>query len=668
MAFRTWAKALSATVGVGALVGASELGMAYGLGVVRLTRVVDVTTRDQWTAQLAWVVWFPMIAAAAGALAGAALLRRWSPSTRIGVRAEVALSFAAALGAAVIVPLTMQPARTARIAGVDPVVVIAIGTGIGALVGVFAAWAALAQRVARWSLATVTAAIWIVALVSVAPSLAPSDPLPAVRLGVLDLAALPTDRTALATMPALALLIGLTLGILARRRGLSMLTIALAGLPGPALLTVAYLIAGPGSGADHYQMTPYWAAMTATGAGVLGSVLAAVLRRPPADEEDPQPATATTPSTEAPAGGASSPSAGTSSSSAGVSAPSASSAGGPAPTGPASSGPQAAPAPSGSPAVAPTPSGRPTSTPSGRPTSSPSGQPAGAPSGRPASSPSAGPVPSPSDPIAAAVGGPGRQSPTPRPVDTGVIDLSQSPRPADTGAHGYPPATGQAHGYPPATGQAPTDPSGFPALGGHSRPRTDEPAPVTPPPAPRRRGSVADAFRGRTGEFPVRGQHPTQHPAQRPAPQGRPGQPLTPEPPRVSAPIPEPRVSAPITQPEPRLSAPITQPEPRISAPISQPEPRISAPISQSEPRISAPVPAQEPRISAPATTQEPRISAPATTQEPRISAPIPGPDGTVPEPPGPAQPESKGLFGRGRRKAARKEEDYADWVSGLGK
>ena len=57
------------------------------------------------------------------------------------------------------------------------------------------------------------------------------------------------------------------------------LTIALAGLPGPALLTLAYLIAGPGSGAARYQLVPYWAAMTATGAGVLGSVLAAVVRR-----------------------------------------------------------------------------------------------------------------------------------------------------------------------------------------------------------------------------------------------------------------------------------------------------------------------------------------------------------------------------------------------------
>ncbi|WP_051167314.1 hypothetical protein [Actinoplanes sp. N902-109] len=299
MAFRTWVKAFFATLGVGALTAAGELGMAYGLGIVRLTRVVDVTARDQWTAQLAWVTWFPMVAAVVGAVAGARMLRRWAPGSRGGVGTELALSFAAAIGAAAVVPLTMQPARTAQVAGVDAVVVIAICTGIGALVGVFAAWGALAQAVARWSLAAMSIVIGVLALVSVAPSLAPSDPLPAVRLGVLDATFLPasvTQRTALATMPALALVIGVLLGWVARRRELPTLTIALAGLPGPALLTVAYLIAGPGSSDDRYQMTPYWAAMTATGAGVLGSVLAAVLRRPvvvedeePAGPDNPTP-------------------------------------------------------------------------------------------------------------------------------------------------------------------------------------------------------------------------------------------------------------------------------------------------------------------------------------------------------------------------------------------
>ncbi|MEU4220059.1 hypothetical protein, partial [Actinoplanes sp. NPDC026623] len=290
MAFRTWAKLLSATLGVAALAGASQLGVAYGLGIVRLTRVLDVTARDHWTAQLAWIAWFPMTAAVAGALAGVVLLRRWSPApARLRVGTELAISLAAAIGAGVVVPLTMQPARTAQVTGVDEVLVIAICAGLGALVGIFAAWAATAHAVARWSIVATGIAVWVIAVVSVAPSLAPSDPLPSVRLGVFDAAFLSsavTQRTALATMPALALLTGVVLGWIARRRGLPTLTIALAGLAGPALLTLAYLIAGPGAGDDRYQVVPYWAAMTAAGAGVLGSVLAAVVRRGPAPDDD----------------------------------------------------------------------------------------------------------------------------------------------------------------------------------------------------------------------------------------------------------------------------------------------------------------------------------------------------------------------------------------------
>ncbi len=276
MAFRTWAKLLGTTVGVAALAAASQLGLAYGLGIVRLTRIIEVTERDQWIVQLAWVAWIAMIAAAVGGIVGHTRL----PKTA-GTGMRILAAVAAGLGAAVVVPLTMQPARTAQVAGVNPVFVIGVCAGLGALAGMFAAYAALSRVVARWSLLTVGAVVWVLAIVSVAPSLAPADPLPDVRLGVFDpafLSSAVTQRTALFTMPAVALICGALLGWAARRRSLSLVDIALAGLPGPALLTVAYLIAGPGSGPDRYAVVPYWAAMTAAGAGVLGSVLVAVLR------------------------------------------------------------------------------------------------------------------------------------------------------------------------------------------------------------------------------------------------------------------------------------------------------------------------------------------------------------------------------------------------------
>src|SRR3982751_5792956 len=134
MAFRTWAKLLGATLGVGALAGASQLGLAYGLGILRLTRVVTVTTRDQWTAQLAWVAWYAMTAAVIGALVGRTLLAqarstaqaRNTAQARPGAGTRIALSLVAGIGGAVVVPLTMQPARTAQIDGVHPVFVIGV--------------------------------------------------------------------------------------------------------------------------------------------------------------------------------------------------------------------------------------------------------------------------------------------------------------------------------------------------------------------------------------------------------------------------------------------------------------------------------------------------------------------------------------------------------------
>ncbi|MFC3741347.1 hypothetical protein [Paractinoplanes deccanensis] len=280
MTFRTWAKLLGATFGVAALGGASQLGLAYGLGVLRFTRTVEVTARDEWIAQLAWVAWFAMTAAAIGAAVGRSQLPKRAPAGARFVPAVVA-----GFGAAAILPLTMQPARGLVVPGVDPVFVVGACAALGAAVGIFAAYAVLLSAVARWSVLTLTVATWLVALASVAPSLRQGQELPSARLGVLDLSVLPdkvTDQAALFTMPALALLCGLTIGLIARGRGLSTPAIALAGLPGPALLTIAYLIAGPGAGADRYQEVPYWAAMTAAGAGVFGSVLAAVLRRGPA--------------------------------------------------------------------------------------------------------------------------------------------------------------------------------------------------------------------------------------------------------------------------------------------------------------------------------------------------------------------------------------------------
>ena len=288
-------KLLATTAIAAAVVGAGQLGVAYGLSMVRLDQDIDVTASEQWTSQLAWVTWIAMSAAAIGAIVATGLRPRWRPQP-IGTGGALAIGLAAGLGSLAVLPLTMQPARSAQVAGVNEVFIIGVCATLGAAVGVFAAWAAAAKAVARWNLGTLTALVWLVALASVVPSLLPGRTPIEARLGVLEGRLIPAavaEHTPFVTMPLLALLSGLVLGWIARGRHKSTAAVALTGLAGPALLTMAYLVAGPGAEAG-FRLSPYWAAMTASGAGVLGSVLAAILRGAPSRASTSAPTTGTT--------------------------------------------------------------------------------------------------------------------------------------------------------------------------------------------------------------------------------------------------------------------------------------------------------------------------------------------------------------------------------------
>ncbi|MGN9776285.1 hypothetical protein ACTMS0_10980 [Micromonospora sp. H33] len=281
MAFRTWGKLLLTALGVSLLAGAGQLGIAFGLGVVRLTGVFTGGTVDQWPAQLAWVGWFAANAAVVGAVVTERLARRDGPLT--GTGRQLGVAGAAALGATVVAPLCMQPARAADLISVDPVWAVAICTVLGAVVGAGAALAVLVRPPLGWNMALVAGAVWLLALVSVVPSLAATGPLTTARLGVLEPAWLNTaaaQRLAMVILPLVALLAGAATSALARWRGHPPLIGGLTGVAGPVLLAFAYLTAGPGGGVDRYQTTPYYGALLAVAAGALGSAAAALLRWP----------------------------------------------------------------------------------------------------------------------------------------------------------------------------------------------------------------------------------------------------------------------------------------------------------------------------------------------------------------------------------------------------
>jgi hypothetical protein len=195
------------------------------------------------------------------------------------------LAVAAGTGALVVAPLSMQQARAAQlpIAG-SPALVAGLTAGLGAVAGILAATAVLSEGAVAWNVGIVAGLTWFTGLASLAPSLGPTDPLAYVRLGVPDLSSQAGEtgqRVAVLAMPVAALLIATAVAGLARWLGRPVVAVALSGLGGPALLAVAYLIAGPGVRNGHNdQAAPYWGSLIAVAAGLLGSVLVAVVRRP----------------------------------------------------------------------------------------------------------------------------------------------------------------------------------------------------------------------------------------------------------------------------------------------------------------------------------------------------------------------------------------------------
>ncbi|MFV2099887.1 hypothetical protein [Micromonospora sp. LOL_024] len=282
MAHRTSSRLLFTAFGVSLLAGAGQLGLAFGFGVVRLTGSFTGVSVNEWPAQLVWAGWFATNAAVVGAVLAERLVRPGGQLT--GTTRQLAVAGSAALGALVVAPLCMRPARGAELVSVDPVWAVAICAGLGAVIGGGAALAVLVRPPLGWNMAVVAAVVWLLALLSVLPSLGASGPLTPVRLGVLEpewLSADAAQQLALLILPTVALLFGAATAALARRRGQPPLVSVPTGAAGPVLVAFAYLAAGPGNASDRYQLTPYYGALVAVAVGALGSATAVLLPWPP---------------------------------------------------------------------------------------------------------------------------------------------------------------------------------------------------------------------------------------------------------------------------------------------------------------------------------------------------------------------------------------------------
>jgi hypothetical protein len=287
MAVRTWANTLGVGAGAGLLAGAGQLGIGYGLGILRWDQ--PFPTGDAWHAQLTWVAFFAGVAVVAGGYAGEWYARRSRLVPTLGVR--VALALVSAVGAAVILPLCIRPAGLAHPAeGGDPRLSVALTCVAGLLVGIIAAFAALTVPAVSGSVVATVLWMWIAALVSAAYTLGGGASWATARLGLFPGRGIWVPLALFAP----AVLIGLAVAAIARFGGSDTRAVGASGATGPALVGLAYLIAGPGSGSGG---SAYRWALVAIAAGGAVSVLVAVARRPvrtatPAPAPAPAPALA----------------------------------------------------------------------------------------------------------------------------------------------------------------------------------------------------------------------------------------------------------------------------------------------------------------------------------------------------------------------------------------
>src|SRR2546423_4929533 len=168
MAVRTWANTLGVGAGAGLLAGAGQLGIGYGLGILRWDQ--PFPPGEPWHAQLTWLAFFAGVAVVAGGYAAEWYARRSRLVPTLGVR--VALALVSAVGAAVILPLTIRPAGLAHPAeGGDPRLSVALTGVAGLLIGVIAAFAALSVPAVSGSVVATLLWMWIAALISSAYAL-----------------------------------------------------------------------------------------------------------------------------------------------------------------------------------------------------------------------------------------------------------------------------------------------------------------------------------------------------------------------------------------------------------------------------------------------------------------------------------------------------------------
>lgn len=273
-----WLRLICNSFGVAVAAVAAQLGLTEALGIVKWTDQYATDGADEWSATLTWVAFAYACSVLAGASVGRRAVKR--PGRPDSIAAQLCATLTAAAGAAAAVVIVWLPAREATPpVRDDPGLVAVITAAAGIVAGIVVALMALPSPPVAGGARAGVAWIWLVGIGSAAAGLASTEPPPVPRLAVIDAPSVvsPGWWSGPYAMVGIAALVGLAVAGIARWGGAHRFGVAVCGLPGPLLVTVAYLIAGPGVGAGSAaQADAYRASLLAAAAGLVASVLVAL--------------------------------------------------------------------------------------------------------------------------------------------------------------------------------------------------------------------------------------------------------------------------------------------------------------------------------------------------------------------------------------------------------
>jgi hypothetical protein len=280
MVVRGWSTAVATAIGVAAATGAAQLGLGYGLGVLRWTSEVDGVSSEAWVAGLTWAAWI----AASSTIAGAVIASRLAPA-EAGLLWRLVLATGATLGASTTLVLVAVPARNVEVASTGSPQTVAAGYAVvGVLAGLAVAIGALAARAVAANLLATAGWLWLLAMIGVVEAVVSGRESARVPLGFWEFGSgdawfrnvlLPDAGIAVGA----AVVIGALAALPAARRGDHPVGVVVSGAAGPLVLATVYLAAQPDLlGTDPTELSRHLIAPYLVAAGLLGSLLATAIR------------------------------------------------------------------------------------------------------------------------------------------------------------------------------------------------------------------------------------------------------------------------------------------------------------------------------------------------------------------------------------------------------